>query len=39
MTFDDFPNALLIEDNEDDRVEVRLLLELSGLVVYDTASP
>ena len=39
MTFDDFPNALLVEDNEKDRVDVRLLLELSGLVVYDTPSP
>ena len=38
MKFDDLPNALLIEDDPDDRIEVRLQLELMGFVVYDTPS-
>jgi len=35
---DDFPNALLVEDDPEDRLEIRLQLEVMGLVVYDTAS-
>jgi two-component system response regulator RegX3 len=35
---EDLPNALLIEDDPDDRLEVRLQLELMGFVVYDTPS-
>ncbi len=35
-----FPiNVLLIEDNSDDRLTIRLHLELMGFVVYDTPSP
>ena len=32
-------NVLLLEDEEADRLAVRLQLEVMGLVVYDTASP
>ena len=32
-------NALLLEDDAEDRVAVRLNLELMGFVVYDTPSP
>ncbi len=32
-------NVLLLEDNPDDRLSVRLHLELMGFVVYDTPSP
>ncbi len=32
-------NVLLIEDNSDDRLTIRLHLELMGFVVYDTPSP
>jgi len=39
MSFDDLPNALLVEDDPDDRLQVRLHLELMGFVVYDTPSP
>lgn len=35
---DDRPNALLVEDNAQDRLDVRLHLELMGFVVYDTPS-
>lgn len=36
----DIPNnVLLVEDQPDDRLDVRLHLELMGFVVYDTASP
>jgi two-component system, OmpR family, response regulator RegX3 len=38
MTFEDLPNALLVEDDPDDRIELRLHLELMGFVVYDTPS-
>jgi two-component system response regulator RegX3 len=34
--FEDLPNALLIEDDTDDRLAIRLTLELMGFVVYDT---
>ncbi len=33
------PNALLIEDDPNDRLEIRMQLELMGFVVYDTPSP
>ena len=36
MGFEDLPNALLIEDDTDDRLAIRLTLELMGFVVYDT---
>lgn len=32
-------NVLLIEDNSEDRLSIRLHLELMGFVVYDTPSP
>jgi DNA-binding response OmpR family regulator len=32
-------NVLLLEDEEGDRLAVRLQLEVMGMVVYDTASP
>jgi DNA-binding response OmpR family regulator len=32
-------NVLLLEDDSDDRMKVRLHLELMGFVVYDTPSP
>lgn len=32
------PNALLVEDDPNDRLEIRLQLELMGFVVYDTPS-
>jgi DNA-binding response OmpR family regulator len=32
-------NVLLLEDEEADRLAVRLQLEVMGLIVYDTASP
>lgn len=32
------PNALLVEDHPDDRLEIRMQLELMGFVVYDTPS-
>jgi len=32
-------NVLLIEDNSEDRLTIRLHLELMGFVVYDTPSP
>lgn len=38
MTFEDVPNALLIEDDAEDRLQIRLQLELMGFVVYDTPS-
>ncbi len=38
MDFDDLPNALLIEDDAEDRLQVRMQLELMGFVVYDTPS-
>lgn len=36
---DDLPNALLVEDDPEDRLNVRMQLELMGFVVYDTPSP
>ncbi len=36
MAFEDLPNALLIEDDTDDRLSIRLQLELMGFTVYDT---
>jgi DNA-binding response OmpR family regulator len=36
VVFEDLPNALLIEDETEDRLSVRLQLELMGFVVYDT---
>ncbi len=36
--FDDLPNALLVEDDADDRLQIRLQLELMGFTVYDTPS-
>jgi two-component system response regulator RegX3 len=38
MAFDDLPNALLVEDDAEDRLTLRLQLELLGFVVYDTPS-
>jgi DNA-binding response OmpR family regulator len=38
MDSDVLPNALLVEDDAQDRLEVRLHLELMGFVVYDTPS-
>lgn len=38
MSFEDLPNALLIEDDADDRLAIRMQLELMGFVVYDTPS-
>jgi two-component system response regulator RegX3 len=38
MVFDDLPNALLVEDEAEDRLALRLQLELLGFVVYDTPS-
>jgi two-component system response regulator RegX3 len=38
MEGEDLPNALLVEDDPDDRIEVRMQLELMGFVVYDTPS-
>ena len=38
MTFEDLPNALLVEDDAQDRLQVRLQLELMGFVVYDSPS-
>jgi DNA-binding response OmpR family regulator len=38
-TLDAVPNALLLEDDGEDRLAVRLQLEIMGLAVYDTASP
>ena len=35
---DDRPNALLVEDDAEDRLQIRLQLELLGLVVYDAAT-
>lgn len=35
---DDRPNALLIEDDAEDRLSVRLQLELLGLIVYNAAT-
>lgn len=32
-------NALLLEDNAEDRTRIRLHLELMGFIVYDTPSP
>ena len=32
------PNALLVEDDPQDRLDIRLQLEVMGLVVYDTPS-
>lgn len=32
------PNALIIEDNNEDRLEIKLQLEVMGFVVYDVAS-
>ncbi|MEY2768697.1 MAG: Transcriptional regulatory protein WalR [Actinomycetota bacterium] len=32
-------NVLLLEDNSEDRMQIRLHLELMGFVVYDTPSP
>jgi DNA-binding response OmpR family regulator len=32
---DNYPNALVVEDDADDRLMVRLQLELQGFVVYD----
>lgn len=34
----DSPNALLVEDNSEDRQKVRLLLEIQGFSVYDVAT-
>lgn len=39
MELEAMPNALLLEDDSDDRLAVRLHLELMGFVVYDTPSP
>jgi DNA-binding response OmpR family regulator len=38
MMTDDRPNALLIEDDAEDRLNIRLQLETLGLVVYDAAT-
>lgn len=38
MMTDDRPNALLIEDDSEDRLSIRMQLELMGLVVYDAAT-
>jgi DNA-binding response OmpR family regulator len=38
MSFEDLPNALLVEDDPNDRLQVRLQLELMGFVVYDSPS-
>jgi DNA-binding response OmpR family regulator len=38
VTFEDLPNALLIEDEAQDRLHIRMQLELMGFVVYDTPS-
>ncbi|MFM2023111.1 MAG: hypothetical protein RIR89_503 [Actinomycetota bacterium] len=38
MMTDDRPNALLVEDDAEDRLQIRLQLELLGLVVYDAAT-
>ena len=38
MIVDERPNALLIEDDAEDRLHIRLQLELLGLVVYDAAT-
>jgi two-component system catabolic regulation response regulator CreB len=38
MTDGPAPNALVVEDDPDDRMTLRLHLEVMGLVVYDTAS-
>ena len=38
MSFEDLPNALLVEDDAEDRLALRLQLELLGFVVYDTPS-
>jgi len=32
-------NALLVEDDGDDRLKIRLLLEVMGFTVYETPSP
>jgi len=32
------PNVLLVEDDPQDRLDIRLQLEVMGLVVYDTPS-
>lgn len=36
MSFEDLPNALVVEDDTTDRLAIRLRLELMGFVVYDT---
>lgn len=36
--FTDLPNVLLVEDNGEDRLAIRLQLEVMGFVVYDTPS-
>lgn len=38
MMTEDRPNALLIEDDAQDRLDIRLQLELLGLVVYDAVT-
>jgi DNA-binding response OmpR family regulator len=38
MDFEDLPNALLIEDDAEDRLQIRMQLELMGFVVYDSPS-
>lgn len=38
MTEEIAPNALLVEDDPTDRLELRMQLELMGFVVYDTPS-
>lgn len=38
MMVDDRPNALLIEDDAEDRLNIRLQLELMGLITYDAAT-
>lgn len=38
MNDEPMPNALLVEDDSADRLEIRLHLELMGFVVYDTPS-
>jgi two-component system response regulator RegX3 len=36
--FEDLPNVLLVEDDAEDRLEIRLQMEVMGFVVYDTPS-
>jgi DNA-binding response OmpR family regulator len=36
--FEDLPNVLLVEDDAEDRLEIRLQMEVMGFVVFDTPS-